>query len=68
MTSRERLLSAIRLEKPDRVPVSPLGLGRSGNMADELLARTDPVITAGIGGDPILGKGVKSESERASSA
>ena len=64
MTSRERLLSAIRLEKPDRVPVSPLGLGRSGSMADELLAKTDPVITAGVSGDPILGKGVQSTSEQ----
>jgi len=64
MTSRERLLSAIRLEKPDRVPVSPLGLGRSGNLADELLAKTDPIIKAGIGGNAILGKNVKSESEQ----
>jgi len=64
MTSRERLLSAIHLEKPDRVPVSPLGLGRSGNMADELLAKTDPIIKAGIGGNATLGKNVKSESEQ----
>jgi hypothetical protein len=60
MTSRQRLLTAMRCERPDRVPVAPFGLGHldpDGEAARELIAKTDPFITAGSGGDPILGRG-----------
>ena len=58
MTSRQRLLAAIRRETPDRVPVSPFGLGHldpGGAMAAELVARTDPFISCGLGGNPFMG-------------
>jgi len=63
MTSRERMLKAIRHEKPDRVPVSPLNFGHAGNMAKEIIAKTDPLITAGCGGGSLLGKNAKTSSE-----
>ena len=59
MTSRERLLMAIRHGEPDRVPVSPFGLGRvaaDSDMGRRLIAECDCFIETGIGGgDPILG-------------
>jgi len=67
MTSRERILAAIHLERPDRVPVSPFGLGRlnaNGDVAKELIEKTDPFITAGIGGGYLMGTQVKSTSEQ----
>jgi hypothetical protein len=59
MTSRERLLTALRLGTPDRIPVTPFGLGKldpDGEMASELIKKTDPFICVGGGGDPFLGK------------
>lgn len=44
MTSRERLVCALRGGTPDRIPVAPLGLGgldAGSPIAAELLARTD---------------------------
>ena len=64
MTSRERLLAAARLERVDRVPVSPFGLGHlpfHSPMAQELIRVTDPFLTAGIGG-PFLGRAVAAET------
>ncbi|MBI3945036.1 MAG: hypothetical protein HY321_03895 [Armatimonadetes bacterium] len=61
MTSRERLLAAIRGEPVDRVPVAPFGLGRVAPDSDigrELIAKTDPFLTIGAGADPFLGSGV----------
>ncbi|MFQ6079889.1 MAG: uroporphyrinogen decarboxylase family protein, partial [Thermodesulfobacteriota bacterium] len=58
MTSRQRILTAIRLDRPDRVPVSPFGLGRldpKGKPAKELIAKTDPFISLGLGGNPFMG-------------
>jgi uroporphyrinogen decarboxylase len=65
MTSRERLLCAIAHERPDRVPVGPFGLGRlnpNGKVAAELIAKTDPFIPVGIGGNAFMGQLVKSTS------
>ncbi len=63
MTSRQRILTAIRHQEPDRVPVSPFGLGHldpRGEMASRLIAATDPFIEAPVGGgDPFLGTEVK---------
>ena len=61
MTSRERILAAMRLETPDRVPVSPFGLGKLDPEAPftwEFIRTTDPLITAVSAGDPFLGLGV----------
>lgn len=69
MTSRERLLTAIRGGTPDRVPVGPWGLGRldpDGPLAAELLCRTDPLIDVWAG-DPFLGTAVRVESRQVGS-
>jgi uroporphyrinogen-III decarboxylase len=61
MTSRQRLLTALRGGTPDRVPVAPFELGRvdpDSAVGRELIARTDPFITVGGGGDPFLGRKV----------
>ncbi len=58
MTSRQRLLAAIRGERVDRVPVAPFTLGRldpEGDVCRELIARTDPFLDIGSGADPFLG-------------
>lgn len=65
MTSRERLLCAMAHERPDRVPVGPFGLGHldhGGKMAAELIAKTDPIIPVGVGGNALMGRLMKSES------
>ncbi len=67
MTSRERILTAIRCEKPDRVPVSPFGLGKfgpNGSAAAELISKTDPFITTGIGGNAFMGERFQTESRQ----
>ncbi len=59
MTSKERILAAMRLETPDRVPITPFGLGRldpDGTVAQALIRKTDPILTVGIGGDVFLGR------------
>jgi uroporphyrinogen-III decarboxylase len=63
MTSRQRILAAMRLETPDRVPVTPFGLGKldpKGPVARELIQKTDPILTVGAPGNPIVGKSVSS--------
>lgn len=65
MTSRQRILTALRHEAPDRVPVSPFGLGhldRDGDMARELIARTDPFLSAGLGGNAMMGSALQAET------
>jgi len=65
MTSRQRLLCSIAHERPDRIPVGPFGLGRldhNGEVAAELIAKTDPFIPVGIGGNAFMGQLVKSTS------
>lgn len=59
MTSRERLLTALNMGLPDRVPVSPATLGNlapDSPLAEELIEKTDVIIYAGSGGDPFLGE------------
>lgn len=58
MTSRERILCAMSLGTPDRVPVSPHTLGRldpNGKTAAELIKKADPIIPVGLGGNVFLG-------------
>ncbi len=51
--------------RPDRVPVGPFGMERvSGEMAAELIAKTDPFISVGLGGNAFMGQLVKTESVR----
>ncbi len=52
VTSRERLLCAIRGDAPDRVPVAPFGLGAldpESDLCRELIERTDPFIPVWMG-------------------
>ena len=58
MTSRERLMTAFRREKPDRVPVGPFTLGAlkwESEAARELIRVADPMVDVGAG-DALLGK------------
>lgn len=56
MTSRERILAAMRFDRVDRVPVAPFGLGRlSPSVAAEIIAKTDPFIDAGVPGSIFFG-------------
>lgn len=67
MTSRERVLCAIELGTPDRVPVTPWGFGRipeDSELGRRLLYECDPFISAGVaGGDWFLGTAVKTRTE-----
>ncbi|MBI2502366.1 MAG: hypothetical protein HYW07_03930 [Candidatus Latescibacteria bacterium] len=65
MTSRQRILAAMRLERPDRVPVTPFGLGKldlEEAFTWEFIRRTDPILTVGGGGQPFLGSAVQVEN------
>ncbi len=65
MTSRQRMMAALHHEPVDRVPVSPWHLGRipwDSPLGRELVARCDPWLETGLGGDPCLGAGVQVES------
>ncbi|MBC7327112.1 hypothetical protein H5T87_03230 [bacterium] len=62
MTSRERILRAIRKEKVDRIPVSPWGLGRldpNSEIAQELIKKTDIFVEAFSGVDPFWGEYIR---------
>lgn len=51
----------MRLETPDRVPVTPFGLGKlepGGPVARELIQKTDPILPVGAGGNAIVGRGM----------
>lgn len=67
MTSRERLLCAIHKGTPDRVPVTPWGLGKippDSEMAHRLIKECDPFIGCGVGGgDWFIGTAARSHSE-----
>lgn len=59
MTSRERLLRAIKKEAVDRIPVSPWGLGRldpESEIARQLIAKTDILLEVPLGVDPFWGE------------
>ncbi|MDI6827772.1 MAG: uroporphyrinogen decarboxylase family protein [Armatimonadota bacterium] len=62
MTSRERILAAIRFDKVDRVPVSPWGMGKISPetpLGRELIQKTDIIIDVGPGSDIFLGKAAR---------
>ena len=68
MTSKERLLRAFAGGEPDRVPVSPFGLGRiapDSALAEELIAKTDILVDVGCPGDPFAGQAVRTRTEDA---
>jgi len=59
LTSRERLLCAMRLGTPDRVPVAPFGLGAldpGSALAQELIERTDIFLEVWCGGEQYSGQ------------
>ena len=68
LTSRERILCAIQLGTPDRVPVTPWGLGRipeESELGQRLIRECDPFIGAGVGGgDWFIGTAASSRSEK----
>lgn len=67
MTSRERILSAIRFDRVDRIPVSPWGFGKINPetpLGRQLIQKTDIIIDVGAGYDPFLGKAAKIESRQ----
>lgn len=68
MTSRERIECALECKTPDRVPVSPFGLGRLDPEAEftwEFIRAVDPFISPGLGGGNVfLGTGVQIEHRR----
>jgi len=67
MTSRERILCAIELGTPDRVPVTPWGLAKvpeESEIGRRLLREADPFMGARVdGGDWFLGTAVKTRAE-----
>lgn len=67
MTSRERILCAIELGTPDRVPVTPWGLGHiaeDSELGRRIIRECDPFIEASVtGGDWFLGVAVKTRAE-----
>ncbi|MCL5105362.1 MAG: hypothetical protein M1133_14795 [Armatimonadetes bacterium] len=69
MTSRERILAAMKFEQVDRLPVSPLGFGKlewGSPLCMELLRRTDPYIDVGAHPDTewILGGNAEVEHKQ----
>jgi hypothetical protein len=61
------MLAAIHHERPDRLPVSPWGLGRlprGSAIERELLARTDPWIEVGLGCNAYGGAAFPQEERR----
>lgn len=67
MTSRQRLLSAMRFEPVDRVPVAPFTLGRlepGSEIEKELIRKTDPFISEAVAGDYFFGAGCEQEITR----
>ncbi|MCC7262477.1 MAG: hypothetical protein IT369_08150 [Candidatus Latescibacteria bacterium] len=65
MTSRQRILAAMRRERPDRVPVSPFTLGKldlDDAFTWEFIRCTDPILSVGGGGQAFLGGGARVES------
>ena len=71
MTSRERLITAIHCDTPDRVPVGPFGLGRldrNSEFTREFIQTVDPFIEAGAGGNPIWGANPPMETHQETGA
>jgi len=65
LTSRQRMLAAIRGERPDRVPVAPWGFGvvdREGPVGRRLVAACDMWLPAGGGGFSFFGARVERET------
>ena len=58
MTSRQRMLAAMRNEPVDRLPCGPFGIARhdiDAPLTQELIRRTDIFLQAHVGADPVLG-------------
>ncbi len=64
MTSRERLLAAMRFDKVDRVPVAPFGLGTldpGSPEAAEIITKTDPFLEVNLKGNYFFGEACETE-------
>ena len=67
MTSKERILTAMRRETPDRAPVTPFGLGKldpEASFTREFIRRTDPILYPGSEGNAFLGRGADAVTVR----
>ena len=67
MTSRERLLAAMRCEDVDHLPSGPFGLARhdiNAPLVQELIARTDPFLQGGLGGNAFIGGAAEMDVQR----
>jgi hypothetical protein len=59
MTSRERMLAAMRNEAVDHVPCGPFGIARldiESPLVQDLIRKTDIFLPGPVGGSPLLGK------------
>jgi hypothetical protein len=59
VTSRERLLAAIRFQDVDRIPVAPFTIGAlqpGSSVLEEMIEKTDPFIEGPVPGDVIFGE------------
>ena len=66
MTSRQRLLCALRRGTPDRVPVAPFGMGRSdpeSELGQQLIECTDIFLDVYCEGDAVLGRAARVHTE-----
>ena len=64
MTSRQRLLSTMRFDPVDRIPVAPFVLGRldpASDIARELIRKTDPFVLGTVAGDCFFGAACEQE-------
>lgn len=59
MTSRERMIAAMKNEEVDHLPSGPFGIARfniDSPLIQELIQKTDIFLQAGLGGNAVLGK------------
>ncbi len=66
MTSRQRLLCALRLGTPDRVPVAPFGMGTidpESQLGQQLIECTDIFLDVYCEGDAVLGRAARVHTE-----
>lgn len=59
MTSRERMIAAMRNEDADHLPCGPFGIARldiNSSLVQELIRETDIFLQTSVKGDPVLGR------------
>ncbi len=64
MTSRERMIAAMRNEEVDRLPCGPFGTGKlaiGSPACQELIRKTDIFLSSHVGANPAIGRGAEIE-------